>query len=158
MNQAARRFGRTLALVLPVVLVLSGTLAVANVPWSGATDTTVLPAGAGEYGLPAAEAASKEARAAEAAPEAEAVDAAPAPEEALLELLLDELRRTDPGAALTTLQWEVERNPALAEHCPSLARELGRAAVVKYGSAELAHRHARPVCDTSFAIGVTEER
>nr|WP_153427025.1 hypothetical protein [Streptomyces alkaliphilus] len=139
-------------------MVLSGTLAVANVPWSGATDTTVLPAGAGEYGLPAAGAASKEVRADEAAPEAEAVDAAPAPEEALLDLLLDELRRADPGVALTTLQWEVERNPALAEHCPSLARELGRAAVVKYGSAELAHRHARPVCDTSFAIGVTEER
>ncbi|MCE7080217.1 hypothetical protein [Streptomyces sp. ST2-7A] len=154
MNQAARRFGRTLALVLPVVLVLSGTLAVANVPWSGVTETTVLPAGAGGYGLPGAAPESE----ADTETEPATADAGPAPEEVLLEVLLDELRRTDPGVALTTLQWEVERNPSLAEHCPTLARELGRAAVVKYGSAELAHRHARPVCDTSFAIGVTQER
>lgn len=33
-KQAARHIGRTLAIVIPVVLVLSGTLAVTRVPWA----------------------------------------------------------------------------------------------------------------------------
>lgn len=40
----ARRIGRTLALVLPVVLVLSGTLAVTRVNWSGNPSNSVLTA------------------------------------------------------------------------------------------------------------------
>ncbi|MCZ9338770.1 hypothetical protein NGM37_13395, partial [Streptomyces sp. TRM76130] len=40
----ARRIGRSLAFVLPVVLVLSGTLAVTRVNWSGAPSNSVLTA------------------------------------------------------------------------------------------------------------------
>lgn len=42
----ARRIGRSLALVLPVVLVLSGTLAVTRVNWSGNPSDSVLTASA----------------------------------------------------------------------------------------------------------------
>ncbi|MGX1251898.1 hypothetical protein RKD48_004409 [Streptomyces ambofaciens] len=40
----ARRIGRSLAFVLPVVLVLSGTLAVTRVNWSGDPSDSVLAA------------------------------------------------------------------------------------------------------------------
>lgn len=142
MNQAARRIGRTLALVLPVVLVLSGTLAVARVPWGEAPPgSTVVNAGAerAEHAVQ---------------PQQEPL----APHDALRERLLAELYETDPGTALTTLQYEVDRSPELAPHCADIARALGEAAVAKYGSAARAQEHARPVCDTSYAAGVAEAR
>lgn len=43
--------------------------------------------------------------------------------------------------------------PSLAEHCASIARSLGKAAVRVYGPTK-AQSYARPVCDTSFASGV----
>jgi hypothetical protein len=134
-NSAARRIGRTLALVLPVVLVLSGTLAVTAVPWasSTATDSQVLTAAAGK---------------------AVTKTAARAPEEALRKRLLVELQEKDPGVALTHLQEATTKRPSLAKHCVSIARDLGRAAVAKYGAAHRAQAFSRPVCDTSFATGV----
>ncbi|MEV5434987.1 hypothetical protein AB0K80_02965 [Streptomyces sp. NPDC052682] len=131
----ARRIGRSLALVLPVVLVLSGTLAVTRVNWSGnhtgpvltAADTTVSE------------------RSAKAAPRA--------PKDVLREQLLTELQKENPGVALTHLQQAVDEHPSLARHCTSLARALGRAAVRIYGPKE-AQSFARPVCDTAYASGV----
>lgn len=138
MNQAARRIGRTLALVLPVVLVLSGTLAVTSVPWATS------PAEAGVL------TASAKRTSPRAAPRA--------PHEVVRDRLVAELQRKDPGVALTSLQEEMRRRPSLAEHCTSIARSLGRAAVRKYGSAHRAHAYSRPVCDTSFAAGVVDPR
>ncbi|MFR9675977.1 hypothetical protein [Streptomyces sp. TR06-5] len=124
-------------MVLPVVLVLSGTLAVASVPWAaGPTDSQVLTASAGSS-------ARQEAK---------------APQDVLRERLLSELQREDPGVALTSLQREMQRRPSLAEHCASLAKALGRAAVKKYGAVHRAQAFARPVCDTSFATGVAQLR
>ncbi|MGP3999094.1 hypothetical protein [Streptomyces sp. 8N706] len=138
MNHAARRIGRTLALVLPVVLVLSGTLAVTSVPWSSPdTDSRMLTA--------SSEKASTHAK-------------SRAPQDILRERLLTELQEKDPAVALTHLQEATNARPSLAKHCASIARALGRAAVAKYGGA--AHRaqaYSRPVCDTSFAYGVAEE-
>lgn len=134
MKTTAHRIGRTLALVLPVVLVLSGTLAVATVPWA-APDS--------EYQVAASSANASTA----ARPRA--------PQDALRDRLVAELRRTDPGVALTHLQQEIHRRPSLARHCASIARALGRAAVAKYGP-QGAQRYARPVCDTSFASGVAQ--
>ncbi|RKN41768.1 hypothetical protein [Streptomyces hoynatensis] len=128
MNQALRRVGRTLAVALPVVLVLSGTLAVTRVPWVGSQEDRVLTAST--------------------------ANRAQAPEDVLLDRLLTTLRRQDPSAALTGLQEAVDREPSLAPHCAEIARALGEAAVEKYGSARRAQRHARPVCDTSYAAGV----
>ncbi|MCB5908294.1 hypothetical protein [Streptomyces pinistramenti] len=134
MNSAARRIGRTLALVLPVVLVLSGTLAVTRVPWaSTATDPQVLTASSGKV-------------AAKAAPRA--------PQDVLRDRLLVELQEKDPGVALTHLQKATTERPSLAKHCVSIAQALGRAAVIKYGAAHRAQAFSRPVCDTSFATGV----
>lgn len=135
MNHAARRIGRSLALVLPVVLVLSGTLAVARVPWATPSDSQVLTA--------SAQKASSKAR-------------ARAPQEALRDRLVAQLRERDPGVALTSLQQEMARKPSLAKHCASIARALGRAAAAKYGPTHAAHRFARPVCDTSFATGIAQ--
>ncbi|MEU8784299.1 hypothetical protein [Streptomyces sp. NPDC048637] len=134
MNSAARHIGRTLALVLPVVLVLSGTLAVTAVPWaSTATDSQMLTASSGK---------------------AATRTTARAPEEALRKRLLVELQEKDPGIALTHLQEATTKRPTLAKHCVSIARDLGRAAVAKYGAAHRAQAFSRPVCDTSFATGV----
>ncbi|MEW1863078.1 hypothetical protein OG896_16380 [Streptomyces sp. NBC_00669] len=132
MNQVARRLGKTFALVLPVVLVLSGTLAVTRVPWAGSSsDGQVLTA-----------ASSKK-------------QAALAPQEALRQKLLAELQEKDPGAALTDLQVAMAKQPSLARYCVDIARSLGRAAVAKYdGAAHRAQAWSRPVCDTSFATGV----
>jgi hypothetical protein len=135
-NHAARRIGRSLALVLPVVLVLSGTLAVARVPWATSpSESQVLTA--------SSENASSKAT-------------ARAPHEVLRDQLIAELQQKDPGAALTSLQREITRKPSLARHCASLARALGRAAVQKYGTAQRAQNFSRPVCDTSFATGVAQ--
>ncbi|MFD7548553.1 hypothetical protein ACFV0R_26975 [Streptomyces sp. NPDC059578] len=132
----ARRIGRSLAFVLPVVLVLSGTLAVTSVNWSGSQDS-VLTASA--ENLP---------RRAEAK--------APAAHEVLRDRLLVELQEKDPGVALTRLQQEVDRRPSLSKHCVSIARSLGRAAVRAYGPAR-AQSYSRPVCDTAFASGVATQ-
>ncbi|MFC7218712.1 hypothetical protein ACFQLX_11105 [Streptomyces polyrhachis] len=133
MTQAARRIGRTLAFVLPVVLVLSGTLAVATVPWAeGPAHSRIATASA-------ADASTK------AGPRA--------PQDVLRERLIAELQEKDPGTALTSLQREITARPSLARHCAGLARALGRAAVAAYGPAR-AQAHARPVCDTSYAAGV----
>ncbi|MFF5343142.1 hypothetical protein ACH46L_11880 [Streptomyces althioticus] len=131
----ARRIGRSLALVLPVVLVFSGTLAVASVNWSGAPQSPVLTAA----DTSAAGASSRA--------------AARAPQDVLRDKLLMELQKKDPGAALTQLQQAVNDRPSLAEHCASIARSLGKAAVRVYGPTK-AQSYARPVCDTSFASGV----
>ncbi|MDT0305490.1 hypothetical protein RM780_00730 [Streptomyces sp. DSM 44917] len=131
MNQALRHIGRSLAIALPVVLVLSGTLAVARVPWAGSSsDTQLLTASAEERQQ--------------------------APEDLLRDRLILTLRQEDPSAALTGLQEAVTNDPSLAPHCAGIARALGRAAVEKYGSARRAQQHARPVCDTSFAAGVAQ--
>ncbi|MFI1165962.1 hypothetical protein ACH4UM_20660 [Streptomyces sp. NPDC020801] len=131
----ARRIGRSLALVLPVVLVLSGTLAVTRVNWSGSPSNSVLTA--------------SDASAAEVS----AHEHARAPQDVLRDRLLTELQEKDPGVALTHLQEAVNGRPSLAKHCASLARTLGRAAVRIYGPSR-AQSYARPVCDTSFASGV----
>ncbi|AJE84520.1 MULTISPECIES: hypothetical protein [Streptomyces] len=127
--------GRTLALVLPVVLVLSGTLAVTRVNWSGHGSDSMLAASAADASTRAG---------------------ARAPQDVLRDRLLLELQEEDPGVALTHLQEEVDRKPSLAAHCASLARALGRAAVKQYGATR-AQSYARPVCDTSYATGVAAE-
>ncbi|QPP08108.1 hypothetical protein G4Z16_18780 [Streptomyces bathyalis] len=137
MNHAARRIGRSLALVLPVVLVLSGTLAVARVPWSSSSGTQMLTA--------------SEHRASTKA-------TSRAPQDVLRDRLVAELQEKDPGVALTGLQQEMAQRPSLARHCTSIARALGRAAVQKYGSVQRASRYSRPVCDTSFATGASRMR
>ncbi|MFF7609026.1 hypothetical protein [Streptomyces parvulus] len=132
----ARRIGRSLAFVLPVVLVLSGTLAVTRVNWSGDPADSVLAA---------SEATSAKASTSRAT--------ARAPHEVLRDRLLTELQEEDPGVALTHLQQAVNERPSLAGHCASIARALGRAAVKVYGPTR-AQSYARPVCDTAFASGV----
>ncbi len=131
----AHRIGRSLAFVLPVVLVLSGTLAVTRVDWSGDPSDSVLAA---------SEASSSKASSARAAR---------APHEVLRDRLLTELQEEDPGVALTHLQQAVNERPSLADHCATIARALGRAAVKAYGPTR-AQSYARPVCDTAFASGV----
>ncbi|RPK53388.1 hypothetical protein EES40_00795 [Streptomyces sp. ADI93-02] len=116
-------------------MVLSGTLAVTRVQWSGQdTETQLLTA--------ASETVSKQAK-------------TRAPQDVLRDKLLLELREKDPGAALTSLQRTVEGRPSLAKHCMSIAKALGKAAVDQYGPTR-AHRFSRPVCDTSFASGVAQ--
>ncbi|MER6122751.1 hypothetical protein ABT173_08675 [Streptomyces sp. NPDC001795] len=134
----ARRVGRTLALVLPVVLVLSGTLAVTRVNWSGSPSSSVL--------------AASEAMAADASSRA----SSRAPQDVLRDRLLWELQEKNPGVALTDLQQAVNGRPSLAKHCVAIARALGRAAVRIYGPSR-AQSYARPVCDTSFASGVAAQ-
>ncbi|MEU8700093.1 hypothetical protein ACIQM0_23910 [Streptomyces sp. NPDC091387] len=135
MTHSARRIGRTLALVLPVVMVLSGTLAVTRVPWAAHnSDSQVLTA--------SAHAVSKRAK-----PRTS--------QDILRDRLLLELREKDPAVALTDLQRAVEGRPSLARHCMSIAKALGKAAVEQYGPTR-AHRFSRPVCDTSFASGVAQ--
>ncbi|MFE1309163.1 MULTISPECIES: hypothetical protein [unclassified Streptomyces] len=131
----AHRIGRTLALVLPVVLVLSGTLAVTRVNWTGSPSSSVLTA--------------SDVSSAEVAPKA----VSHAPQDVLRDQLMTELQDKNPGVVLTHLQQAVNGHPALAKHCTSIARALGRAAVRIYGASR-AQSYARPVCDTAFATGV----
>jgi hypothetical protein len=131
----ARRIGRTLAFVLPVVLVLSGTLAVTRVNWSGYSTDPVLTAADTATSAGASRAAKR------------------APQDVLRDRLLTELQQENPGVALTHLQQAVNGRPSLAKHCASIARALGQAAVRVYGPTR-AQSYARPVCDTSFATGV----
>ncbi|RDG38226.1 hypothetical protein [Streptomyces corynorhini] len=136
MTHTARRIGRTLAFVLPVVLVLSGTLAVARVPWATSTaESKILTA--------SSDTASVQAK-------------SRAPQDVLRDKLLVELQEKDPGIALTHLQREIEERPSIAKHCMSIARALGRAAVATYGPTR-AQSFSRPVCDTSFAYGVSQQ-
>jgi len=130
----ARRIGRSLAFVLPVVMVLSGTLAVTRVNWTGNPSDSVLTAS--DVSAPRT-----------------GHGAARAPQDVLRDQLLTELQQKDPGIALTHLQQEVNGKPTLAKHCASIARALGRAAVRVYGPSR-AQSFSRPVCDTSFASGV----
>ncbi|MGV9249786.1 hypothetical protein [Streptomyces sp. NPDC003710] len=132
----ARRIGRTLALVLPVVLVLSGTLAVTRVNWSGGSSNSVLAASSEDVSTRAS---------------------SRAPQDVLRDRLLLELQEKNPGVALTHLQQAVNGRPSLARHCASIARALGRAAVRVYGPTR-AQSYARPVCDTSFASGVATQQ
>lgn len=133
MTHTARRIGRSLALVLPVVLVLSGTLAVTMVPWADNTPSQILTASAEDVSVPAKPRAAHE---------------------VLREKLLSEIQQGEqPGDVLTHLQQEVDRRPSLAEHCVGIARALGRAAVDAYGPTK-AQSFARPVCDTAYASGV----
>ncbi|MDA5279072.1 hypothetical protein ACWGHM_35565 [Streptomyces sp. NPDC054904] len=133
MTHTARRIGRSLALVLPVVLVLSGTLAVTMVPWADNTPSQILTASAEDVSVPAKPRAAQD---------------------LLRDKLLSELQQgQEPGAVLTHLQQEVDRRPSLAAHCVGIARALGRAAVDAYGPTK-AQSFARPVCDTSYATGV----
>ncbi|ORT58861.1 hypothetical protein [Streptomyces sp. CB03238] len=133
MTHTARRIGRSLALVLPVVLVLSGTLAVTSVPWAGSSSQTQMLTASSEN-VP--------------------VRAKPrAPQDILRDKLLAELQEEDPGVALMQLQRAVEERPSLARHCRSIARALGEAAVQHYGPV-VAQTFSRPACDTSYATGV----
>jgi hypothetical protein len=132
-THTARRIGRSLALVLPVVLVLSGTLAVTMVPWADNSPSQILTASAEDVSVPAKPRAVQD---------------------VLREKLLGEIRQgEEPGDVLTHLQQEVDKRPSLAEHCVGIARALGRAAVDAYGPTK-AQSFARPVCDTSYASGV----
>ncbi|MET8581159.1 hypothetical protein ABZX39_09730 [Streptomyces collinus] len=131
----ARRIGRTLALVLPVVLVLSGTLAVTRVNWTGSPSSSVLTAS----DVSAAEISTR--------------TVSHAPQDVLRDRLMTELQDRNPGVVLTHLQQAVNGHPSLAKHCSSIARALGQAAVRIYGASR-AQSYARPVCDTAFASGV----
>lgn len=143
MNHVARRIGRSLALVLPVVLVLSGTLAVARVPWASApADSQALTA--------SADGASTQQT------EPRTPRTPRTPQAALRDRLVAELQQENPGVALTSLQKEMNRKPSLARHCKAIAKALGRAAVEKYGVGHRAQAFARPVCDTAFATGVAQ--
>jgi hypothetical protein len=115
--------------------VLSGTLAVARVNWSGAPSNSVLAASSGDVSTRAS---------------------SRAPQDTLRDRLLLELQEKDPGTALTHLQQAVNDRPSLAKHCVAIARALGRAAVRVYGPSR-AQSYARPVCDTSFASGVAAQ-
>ncbi|MGY0492675.1 hypothetical protein [Streptomyces sp. WG-D5] len=128
----AHRAARTLAFVLPVMLVLSGTLAVTRVNWSGSSSDSLLTASSQDV---SARAKSR------------------APQDVLRDRLLLELQEENPGVALTHLQREIDHRPSLAKHCMAIAKALGRAAVEAYGPAR-AQSYSRPVCDTSFASGV----
>ncbi|MER6255009.1 hypothetical protein ABT224_27035 [Streptomyces sp. NPDC001584] len=133
MTHTARRIGRSLALVLPVVLVLSGTLAVTMVPWADTSSSQILTASAEDVSVPAKPRAAHE---------------------VLRDQLVGELQQGGrPDDVLTHLQQEVNQRPSLAEHCVGIARALGRAAVDAYGPTK-AQSFARPVCDTSYASGV----
>ncbi|MFC9249650.1 hypothetical protein ACFT7S_38075 [Streptomyces sp. NPDC057136] len=136
MTHTARRIGRTLALVLPVVMVLSGTLAVTRVPWAAANPESQLLTAASET-LTKQPAKAR------------------TPQDILRDKLLVELQEKDPAVALMDLQRAVEARPSLARHCMSIAKALGKAAVEQYGPTR-AHRFSRPVCDTSFASGVAQ--
>ncbi|MEZ0094643.1 hypothetical protein [Streptacidiphilus sp. EB129] len=140
MKQLARRLGKTLAFVLPVVLVTTGTLAVTRVPWA--------PADSGEPQVLAA--------AARSGPVAAVPQDAPqaTPQDVLRSRLLQQLQAQDPGAALDSLAQAMQQQPSLTRYCTDIARDLGQAAVRKYqGDVRRAQSFSRPVCDGSFAAG-----
>ena len=141
MKQLANRLGKTLAFVLPVILVTTGTLAVTRVPWapSGSGDQQVLAASSSTSG-----------NSSDAVHQAKAAT----PQDALRARLLQTLSTQDPGAALDQLAQAMQQQPSLTRYCTDLARDLGQAAVRKYqGDVKRAQSFARPVCDGSFAVG-----
>lgn len=113
---------------------LSGTLAVASIPWAGPSGPQLL--GSAQNATSPAQQRT--------------------PQDVLRDELLTVLREKSPGTALTRLQREVEARPSLAPHCGSIARSLGRAAVDRLGPTR-AQAYSKPVCDTSFAAGVAQE-
>ncbi|MFC1433459.1 hypothetical protein ACEZDB_22695 [Streptacidiphilus sp. N1-3] len=140
MNQLASRLGKTLAFVLPFVLVTTGTLAVTRVSWA--------PAGSGEKQVLAASSLNVGRAPAKQAP------AKAAPQDLLRDRLLRTLRTENPGAALDALALAMQQQPSLTRYCTGIARDLGQAAVRKYhGDVKRAQSFARPVCDGSFAVG-----
>lgn len=140
MNQIASRLGKTLAFVLPFVLVTTGTLAVTSVSWA--------PSGAGDKQVLAASALTPDAQ------QAPGRSVKAAPQDALRDRLLRQLRAQDPGAALDALAQAMQQQPSLTRYCTDIARDLGQAAVRKYqGDVRRAQSFARPVCDGSFAVG-----
>ena len=140
MNQLASRLGKTLAFVLPFVLVTTGTLAVTRVSWapSGSGDKQVLAASSLTTGHgPTSQ---------------DAVKAAP--QDVLRDRLVRQLDADDPGAALDALAEAMQSQPSLTRYCAEIARDLGAAAVRKYhGDVKRAQSYARPVCDGSYAVG-----
>ncbi|MEE1786787.1 hypothetical protein PUR71_28370 [Streptomyces sp. SP17BM10] len=147
MKQLLRRIGQTVALTLPVVLVTTGTLAVTRVPWAPPTglDQQVVAASSGD-GAGIGRTASATGKTPDGL----------APQDALRVAMLDELREHSPAAALDLLERSMREQPALTPYCTSLATELGRATVKKYqGDVQRARSFARPVCDGSFAAGIT---
>jgi len=136
-KQLARRLGRSLAFVLPVVLVTTGTLAVTRVPWAPSGD------GGEQQQVLAASASSQTGS-----------DAVTSPQDALRNRLLQQLNSQNPGVALDSLQQAMQQQPSLTQYCTGIARDLGQAAVRKYrGDIRRAQSYARPVCDGSFAAG-----
>jgi len=139
-NQLASRLGKTLAFVLPFVLVTTGTLAVTRVSWapSGSGDKQVLAASSLTTGsAPAVRGTTKE-----------------APQNVLRDRLLRQLDSQNPGAALDALAKAMQTQPSLTRYCTDIARDLGEAAVRKYhGDVKRAQSYTRPVCDGSFAVG-----
>jgi hypothetical protein len=142
-NQLASRLGKTLAFVLPFVLVTTGTLAVTRVSWA--------PSGSGDKQVLAASSSLSTGR----APAAAARGTAKAvPQDVLRDRLLRQLRAENPGAALDALAKAMQAQPSLTRYCTGIARDLGEAAVRKYhGDVKRAQSYARPVCDGSFAVG-----
>ena len=140
MKQLANRLGKTLAFVLPVILVTTGTLAVTRVPWA--------PSGSGEQQVLAASSSTS-------GNSSDAVrQQATTPQDALRARLLQTLRTQDPGTALDQLAQAMQQQPSLTRYCTDLARDLGQAAVRKYqGDVKRAQSFARPVCDGSYAVG-----
>jgi hypothetical protein len=137
-KQLARRLGRSLAFVLPVVLVTTGTLAVTRVPWA--------PSGNGGE--------QQQVLAASASSQQTSSDAVTSPQDALRNRLVQQLDRQNPGVALDSLQQAMQQQPSLTQYCTGIARDLGQAAVRKYrGDIRRAQSYARPVCDGSFAAG-----
>jgi len=131
-------------MMLPLVMVTTGTLAVTRVPWapSHGHDDQVLATAAdtgsvGRAGSPHAAGAPAE-----------------APQDQLRDRLITTLQTRDPGAALDQLASAMRTQPSLTRYCTGIARDLGRAAVKKYdGNVRRALSYARPVCDGSFAAG-----
>lgn len=149
MKQLARRIGRSLAFVLPVVMVTTGTLAVTRVPWAPPSphEEQVLAASSDDGAIGRVTAPSTTA----AAP---ARTTRLAPQDALRQRLLTVLRTQNPGAALDQLAAAMRTSPSLTPYCTGIARDLGRAAVRKYdGNVRKAESYARPVCDGSYAVG-----
>ena len=150
MKQLARRLGRSLAFVLPVVLVTTGTLAVTRVPWAPSTS------GGDQQQVLAASASSQTGTAGTtgAAGTGAAGGSHTSPQDALRDRLLQQLDTQDPGAALDSLQQAMQQQPSLTRYCTGIARDLGQAAVRKYrGDVRRAQSFSRPVCDGSFAAG-----
>ncbi|OIV37765.1 hypothetical protein BIV57_09340 [Mangrovactinospora gilvigrisea] len=148
MNQAARRLGRSIALILPVSLVLSGTLAVTRVPWVASSAGSQLLTASTSTGGGSEHAA----RPAAAPPQQHR----PLTAAGLKGSLLTTVREKDPGVALNDLNRAVLEHPSLAAHCTALAHSIGHAAVAKYGAAK-ARTFARPVCDASY-LNATDGR